>query len=375
LAFELLSKEGFKNLTMARSKATAKQRREKKRNARQKSQTANQQDDAINPQLQSRLLRLPRELRDEIYRYVFASTRISSGERHVKDRLRNTIIKSSPTALAILRTCRLIGLEAGYLWLSHVTFSFERPEDLLDKISGIPTHTLSQIRHIRVGGGWLELQSLEDDCDTLYSLAMALKLLPALNLDTLTVIGHQNGPDAYSTVDGLIQEGNGWKELRFIAPNSNMLDFWMWGDYHKPQPGAWNSILEARDGAESGASVTVYRSKEPKARPGSVCKPAMRMLCEQSVSASEELAEFGAVVDESLWTPEQRGKELLVIAKRGHNANIMEPDQPPYECAGDIRHWAGKMSWPKIKHECSLELLTDDILGNDGEGEGEGEGE
>jgi hypothetical protein len=108
------------------------------------------------------------------------------------------------------------------------------------------------------------------------------------------------------------------------------------GDYYKPQPGARKLILEARDGAESGTSVTVYRSKEPNARPGSVCKPARRVLCEQSVSASEVLAEFGVV-----------------------------------ECAGDIRDWAGEMSWPKIKHNCSLELLNDDILDDGGEGEEE----
>src|SRR2546429_1002562 len=190
------------------------------------------------------LLQLPRELRDQIYTCLFASTRITFGERN--SRITTKTMKPAPNSLAILRTCRQINQEAGALWLNHVLFNFENPEDLLDKLSTLPSTTLSQIRHVRTGGRPLMLQPIGDDDDVYYRLVWALKLLPGLRLNTLTVLGSSGGEIAYDTLEGLIKYGNGWKELHFITPNSTMLGFakvvmFMADPYwRKPQPSTWD---------------------------------------------------------------------------------------------------------------------------------------
>jgi hypothetical protein len=109
-------------------------------------------------------LQIPRELRDKIYFCLFASTRITFGKRNTSQSTTKTM-KPAPNALVILRTCRQINQEAGPLWLGHVLFNFENPEDLLDKLSTLPSITLSQIRHVRTGGRPLMLQPSGDDDD------------------------------------------------------------------------------------------------------------------------------------------------------------------------------------------------------------------
>ncbi|MCJ1234743.1 hypothetical protein MMC14_002706 [Varicellaria rhodocarpa] len=115
----------------------------------------------------------------------------------------------APNNLAILYTCGKINHEAGLLWLRQVLFSFEQSEDLLDKLSPLPSTMLSQIRHIRTGGLFLTLLLNGDDDYTTYSLAWALKLLPALRLDKLTVLGSRYDENSYDTLKDLILYGNG----------------------------------------------------------------------------------------------------------------------------------------------------------------------
>ncbi|KAF1828448.1 hypothetical protein BDW02DRAFT_574868 [Decorospora gaudefroyi] len=55
------------------------------------------------------LLTLPRELRDEIYAWVLASTRITFGAKLEENRsIKSTINKSRPCSLALLYTCKQI---------------------------------------------------------------------------------------------------------------------------------------------------------------------------------------------------------------------------------------------------------------------------
>jgi hypothetical protein len=167
-------------------------------------------------------LQIPRELRDKIYSCLFASTRITFGERYTS-RITTKTMKPAPNALAILRTCRQINQEAEPLWLDHVLFNFENPEDVLDKLSTLPSITLSQICHVRTSGRPLMLRPIGDEDDAYYRLVWALKLLPGLRLDKLTVLGPSSGEVAYDTLEGLIKYRNGWRELHFITPNSTML--------------------------------------------------------------------------------------------------------------------------------------------------------
>jgi hypothetical protein len=309
-------------------------------------------------------LQIPRELRDKIYFCLFGSTRITFGKRSTS-RITTKTMKPAPNALAILRTCHQINQEAGALWLGHVLFNFENPEDLLDKLSTLPSVSLSQIRHIRTSGRPLMLQPPGYDDDVYYRLVSALKLLPGLRLDKLNVLGSSGGEVAYDTLEGLIKYGNGWRELHFIAPNSTMLgfakmDMFMADPYwRKPQPSTWDEILRKRDGANSGASITIYRSTQSDA-PGTVTNPCTRQIFEQKASSSEGQENFGVIEDKELCGGEGKGKELLFIVKRGRAANIEEQDRPPYKLEGDIRQWAHGMSWAEIRRQCIDFLMDDD---------------
>lgn len=303
----------------------------------------------------STLLKLPVEIRNQIYKCLFASTRLTSGTRSL-DRISCQKKKPAPNSLAILRTCRQVNQEVGAIWLSEILFNFEEVEGMLDKLSCLPSTTLSQIRHVRVGGRPLMLQPIGDNDDVYYRLAWALKLLPDLCLDRLTVLGSRQAEIAYDTLEGLIKYGDGWKELHFITPNSNMLGFskinmFMMDPYwRKPQPSTWNEILLKRDGANSGASVTIYRAAQPDA-PGAVLHPHRRQVFEQRPSR-KNLKNFGVKEDRELLSGNEAHKELLVVVKRGRRAQIMEQDSPPYLSGHDIRQWAYGLTWAEIRREC-----------------------
>lgn len=261
-------------------------------------------------------------------------------------------MKPAPNSLAILRTCRQINQEAKALWLGLVLFSFEKVEAMLDKLSTLPLTTISEIRQVRVGGRPLILQPIDYDDDVFYRLVWALKLLPGLRLDKLTVLGSSSGVIAYDTLGGLINYGNGWSELHFITPNSEMLGFakldMLLADpyWRKPQPSTWNDILLRRDGPNSGASVTIYRSTQSNS-PGAVVNPRTRQLFEQK-STLQNLADFGVAEDRVLLSESEASKELLVVVKRGRHADIAERDSPPY-LFEDIREWAHGLTWAEIQ--------------------------
>lgn len=331
-----------------------------KKKGKARAKTQNQQ---ILPQTLSPLLQLPGELRNQIYNCLFASTRLTFGERRT-GRITHKTMRPALNSLAILRVCRQINQEAGSLWLGEILFNFEHVEDLLDRFSTLPSSTLSQIRNVRTGGRPLVLQPIGDDDVVYYRLAWALKLLPGMRLDSLTVLGSSGGVVAYDTLGGLIKHGNGWRELHFITANSEMLgfakvDMFMADPYwRRPQPSTWNDILLRRDGANSGASVTVYRSTQSHS-PGTVLDPHTRQTFEQKVPSPKDLETFGVAEDEQLLAEDEIGKELLVVVKRGHGANIMEQDKPPYNSADDIRQWSHGMTWAEIRRQC-IDYMDDD---------------
>lgn len=259
-------------------------------------------------------------------------------------------MKPAPNALAILRTCRQINQEAGAFWLGNVLFSFEHAEDLLDKLSILPPTTLSQIRHLRTSARPLMLQPIGYYHDVYYRLAWALKLLPGLRLDRLTVRGWSRGELCYDTLDTLIKYGNGWRELRFITLNSAMhqlteRDIWGEIDWPRPQPSAWEEILRQRDGADSGASITIYRSIQSDA-PGAVMNPYRRQILE---GAFPREPKFGVTGIENIELREKEDWEVLFVVKRGHAAEIGEQDGPPYALESDIRQWAHGMTWKETR--------------------------
>jgi hypothetical protein len=166
----------------------------------------------MNLQSQSLLFQLPQEIRDHIYYQLFVSTRFSFGRHERGGAVPGFTVKPAPNGLALLRACRRAQLEIGDSWLRHVLFCFEDPKSMLDKLSPLPTRTLSMLRRMRTSGDRLMLTLPDDPDDTkvLYRLVAVLKLLPGLRLDQLTVLGKSWHHVNYDTLGGLhlLQLGN-----------------------------------------------------------------------------------------------------------------------------------------------------------------------
>lgn len=306
----------------------------------------------------SRLLNLPAELRDAIYFWLLASTYITYGEVSATfQRIKPTVNKTHSQALAILRTCRLISQEIGLRWTDWTVFRFESAEALLDVLTEAPTTCVASIRHIQVSSKPIMLSLPHDD--VYYRLSWALKLLPHLRLDTLTVLGgHANdtagGPAQidYTTIDEMIRYGTGWRQLHYITPDSSVLSFpktERFGQTYlrKPQPGTWGSVLSDRDGLGSGSSVTIHRSTAFSEH--SQFSRGERDAFEQSVTP-KQLEDYALMEDSFLATSNERHKATLVIAKRGRNVNVMEEVcHPPYDQEFDLRALSATLLWSEVR--------------------------
>jgi hypothetical protein len=257
-------------------------------------------------------------------------------------------------SLALLRACRQIYEETKSLWLGRILFDFNHVITLLDKLSSLPAFTLSRVRFIRVSADPLVLRVEGQNHHPFYRLVWVLKLLPHLRLDTLTVLGTYHGPLNYITLGTFVQHGSCWKELRFATRDSSMLGFsraepmGVSDPYRrKPQPLSWNQILLARDGTDSKASVTVYRANQ-EMEFGAVFTPENSREFNQEIIPLETPETFVAKENAELTGPNGRRRALLVVVKRGHQADISERDTGPYH-PNDIGYWSDGMTWQEIK--------------------------
>ncbi|KAJ7741011.1 hypothetical protein B0H16DRAFT_1565686 [Mycena metata] len=232
--------------------------------------------------------------------------------------------------LALLRTCRSVRAEIRNTWLQQVLFVFEDPNSMLDKLANIPTTTLALIRYARISGETVMLSFREDSI--YYRTSQALKLLPGLALDRLTVLGPRDHEVSYQTLSMLVRHGAGWKELYYLSHNSAFLAYVDFGDdryFRVPQPAGWQRALEARDGTNSGASVAIYRANAPRC-PGAVLDPATRVAFTQTLPAGCDLDTCGTFEDAALMKHGEREKEVLVVVKRGHGVEYAEKQGSPY---------------------------------------------
>jgi hypothetical protein len=216
-------------------------------------------------------------------------------------------------------------------------FAFERVHDLLEKLSSVPRSVVEQIRHIHIGSQPILLLPPTDYRNKVFvKLVWALKLLPGLRLDTLTVLGDYGPEVAYITLDGLVNNGNEWRELRYLTAESRMLGFRRVQFYHqilyarKPQPSTWSRVMAERDSVDSDAAVTIYRPTQANA-PGTVINPHNRQTFEQELQPGERLESFGVDEDPELMHEDNARKELLVVVRRGEHARITENATVPFK--------------------------------------------
>jgi hypothetical protein len=288
-----------------------------------------------------------------VYDVLFLSTRVTFGTRF-NDGIPKYIMPAAHS-LALLRVCRQIFDETKTLWVQRLLFNFESVESLFEKLSSLPSATLSQIRYLRTRqDSWI---LSFDDVKYYHGLASILKLLPGLRLDTLTVLAPLESFDGYANyvaLEDLIKYGNGWKELHYASPDSAMLGFVMQagrrpraGQYRRqPQPSSWKDSLLSRDGIDSKATVVIYQAAEGKVVGVPFVKNNSRSLS-QFVVPPDTLETFGLKEDPQLMSDGQRERELLVVVKRG-DTDIVELDEGPYAPA-DIRQQTNGMAWPAIK--------------------------
>ncbi|KAL7941495.1 hypothetical protein V8C42DRAFT_177067 [Trichoderma barbatum] len=307
-------------------------------------------------QKESLLMQLPRELRDAIYAFLFSSTRFGSGRRQVQVPIhrQEQFIFPAPHGLALLRSCRQAYAEIGKTWLRHVHFCFESPEDMLNKLARIPLETRSDIRSIRVLGDSLATFDMADAKDRISQL---FELLPGLKLDVLTVLDDSGD---YKSLDLLVKFGKGWKELHYISKTSDLvgyvpswvdwdnLNLWYQQYWREPQPSGWQQNLEDRDGSNSGASVTIYRSTIPH-RAGSVLQAATRAEFTQVLHLEQDLKSFNKEKDPQLTAPGEREKEMLVIVKRGRGVDYEEKPGSRQRSDQDIRNNYYAETWKEVK--------------------------
>ena len=302
------------------------------------------------------LLYLPRELRDEIYVQLFSSTRLTFGDKFVTLG-RRVRMKPAPQTLAILLTCRQINQEAGALWLRHVLFNFEDPLAMLDKLLELPSTTRSKIRHVRTRGH-RDNHETSIHYDFSNNLPYALKLLPNLCLQRVNITMLARGDTLYHTIDELIKQGKGWKELRIVTREAKMYDLHsrvglsIFNNF-KPQPSTWEEDLLKRDGADSGFSVNIYRSVEYDA-PGAVFDPSRRELIANPFPVQQEDATLAssATNEYSIRSSNKHGpmRDILFVIKRGRKADIAQPIENDNE---DIQAFRRQL----IEGEVNREML------------------
>ncbi len=306
---------------------------------------------------------LPQEIRDHVYTQLFSSTRFI-----IHERLRGPLgaslystpdVRCAPNGLALLLTCHRAWFEIGGSWVRHVLFSFETITAMLDTLTILPRHILSNIRHLRVNGDSFSIY-VPGQFTTTYPIASAFKLLPGLQLDQLTVLGGHAGQINYQALDSLIREGSGWKTLRYLCRTSEVLGFPsdrvikqlvitrrlqdMW---RKPQPRHWQSVLEHRDGATSAPSVTVYRAKETAVYQ-SVLQASKWERFEQKPRDSGlgwQPGQFPA--DPRLAAKDEQRKEMMVVVKRGDGVDYQEKEGSPF-LQSDMRRDYPDVTWDML---------------------------
>ncbi|KAF7544459.1 hypothetical protein G7046_g9782 [Stylonectria norvegica] len=327
--------------------------------ARKKEETGLQPTSEADNQEKSLFFRiLPQEIRDEIYRHVFNSTRLSYGRR-ILDVHMTITIKTSPSALALLRTNRRITKEIGKSWLGQLLFNFESLEAMLHKLTALPVDIVSRIRRVRVFGDHIRLQ--DRDPRGKISLQIVLAMIPNLCLDVLTVLcrrADSHHVDSYTTLESLIEDSCGWKELRYISNNSALVAFTIARSWeidgrifrlHEPPLARWQRVLDERDGACTTPTIAMYRSTELY-RPNSNFHAKTRVpLLYASRAQSKALQNAQTNPNRNTLKPAgEGGEDVMIIVRRGLGVDYEQKEDSVYVSHQINESWAQGKNWKDI---------------------------
>ncbi|CAJ2501371.1 Uu.00g042240.m01.CDS01 [Anthostomella pinea] len=263
----------------------------------------------VNQQATSILFNLPQELRDEIYEQFFCSTRLAHGRHRYcsgkeTDTTTNPFIRPPPNSLALLRICRRARDEIGQSWPKQVLFHFESLEDMILKLGPLPREIRNTIQHVQVRGivfhRCIHIPPHSTTYNIRFQLFFGLWLLQGLRLDSLTVLDCSPIHEQWAReMAFMIGWSNGWKELRLVIPDMNLLS--------KHRAVEWHTTLLRRDGSESGAAVSIYVSRSPRPNVDSILHPANRKILEPRPGIGD---------DEGTWCLPRIGRGVVIL-KRG----------------------------------------------------------
>ncbi|KAK0653684.1 hypothetical protein QBC41DRAFT_65609 [Cercophora samala] len=324
----------------------------------------------MDEQCHSPLFHIPFEVRDAIYSCLFTSTTLTFTTAVPYDDGSRAIFQPPMYPVALLRTCRRVNAEIAKSWLSQVLFHFNDPMSMLDKLAAISLEKLSLVRYIIVRGEPLML-TYPPKRQVQHRLVGILKLLPRLQLRRLTVLGGRCDKYQYRMLDELVKYGNGWQELRFISNTSEMLgyayyclDSTLRDRYQRrPQPEYWQSVMEERDGVQSNPSVLIYRARRAGHR-GDVLEPETRELIAQSHTKTPFPDDYEAAEDPVLMSENERGKELMVVVRRGQcGVDYGEKVDSPLLPDRDIRRDFPGKTWLDIRRVCIEAAHTIEVVG------------
>lgn len=334
----------------------------------------------------SLLFRLPQELRDVIYRFVFSSTSISYfsvaiiGAPNRSPRVRAVTRGGLPknlgeqrrfkvNILALLRTCHRINEEIGDWWITLVRFDFHLLNTMLAVLGALPIAKRSMMRHVILHEARetelnsrlfpkdvRHLHNLHQRYIISYKLSALFKLLPGLRLDVLEL---WFGIDTHATLSSFIDlmaEGDGWRELRFFdcysAPLMPQKDY---GRSTLPliQPQAWRERLIERDGEASNPSIALFRSTLPDSGDywkSPVFNPATRTRYVHNPRGLEPevLAESLRNFFLAAGGKEESHKGLLFVARRGAGVDYTVKLDSPFVSGNDLRRDLPGKTWTEI---------------------------
>ncbi|KAK2810983.1 hypothetical protein FQN50_002576 [Emmonsiellopsis sp. PD_5] len=261
-------------------------------------------------------LRLPRELRDEVYKLIFAPISFNF-LRLIRGRDALPYRKPRPNSLAILRVCRQVNEEADYVLYNQYIFGFFDASVMRSMFRSLPSSTLSRLRHICVGGTPIQstLINGEPTNDFFAGLCAVDRPSLPLRLQTFTVIEIDADDVASKILLDLLEFGDCWKELRYFSPSAEKLGLSKTDISHASHKlESWNKIMLGRDGQNSGASVIVYEATDP------VYKQTWESCSSKTIPTQG-------------WKHEEA---LLVIARRGHHADISTEARSPFVFDGEL---------------------------------------
>lgn len=276
-------------------------------------------------------LKLPTEIRECIYEFLYSSYTIRHGFTHASLPKTPGAALESSTRTALLLTCRQIHSEAWRHLPLNALFYFRGTENCLDTLLSADQSVITRIRHMRMKAYPFPLfASGRPDYYPTYYAAHAFELLPGLSLDTLVVEDCWHGfglgdtwrdVTTYFDFEALLHSA-GWKELTFITCCT---DFIASGYDHRrkrvAQPDNWDAIIKERDGEDSGAEVhmMIVPFKQELATGHLQTEDGLTMQPWSAIPGNE------VIEDGAVGRPDQKLKgEVRIIARRGKRATTVQ---------------------------------------------------